>query len=57
MAASPSAEHRQLPPPLRTGKYIGNRPCKLSRSNWDERNAPTKRKGREQGGGPQKKKG
>lgn len=24
------------------GKYIGNRPCKLSKSTWDERVAPVK---------------
>ena len=24
------------------GKYIGNRPCKLTKSTWDERAAPIK---------------
>ncbi len=37
------------------GKYIGNRPCKLSRSSWDERSAPVKRKGGDKQGGPQKR--
>jgi hypothetical protein len=27
------------------GKYIGNRPCKLSRSTWKERAAPVGRGG------------
>lgn len=33
------------------GKYIGNRPCKLTKSSWDERNAPPKRKGEGQHSG------
>ncbi len=34
------------------GKYIGNRPCKLSKSTWEEREAKTgKRKGPPGGGG------
>jgi len=40
------------------GKYIGNRPCKLSKSTWDERSLHTKRKdgGGGQGGSNKKQK-
>lgn len=34
------------------GKYIGNRPCKLSRSTWKERAAPVGKGG---GGGNKRK--
>jgi hypothetical protein len=36
------------------GKYIGNRPCKLSKSTWQERALPTKGGGgkRPAGGAP-----
>lgn len=41
------------------GKYIGNRPCKLSKSTWDERSSANKRPGGpgggRGGGGPSKK--
>ncbi|GAX77357.1 hypothetical protein CEUSTIGMA_g4803.t1 [Chlamydomonas eustigma] len=30
------------------GKYIGNRPCKLSKSTWDERLAPKNKQGKKQ---------
>ncbi len=35
------------------GKYIGNRPCKLRKSSWEERTPQNSYKGKRKAGGSQ----
>lgn len=34
------------------GKYVGNRPCKLRKSTWDERTNSQAQQGKKRKGGP-----